>query len=365
MAYQSETGFNPTKLNSADYGINYDAEKIKSTFDTATAAQYKALQNEQDQTANQYYSNQYNNQAMALDTIRKANAQAVATGASKGMQAANELSSVLNLQQQGTTEATNLAAQQNQLYDKEQSAYAQNAVNALSAANAAGESVYSADTQFNVGQMQYYSAIEQALKNLEGVKYTADKNLEGTQYNADANYSGNKYTADKNYNGTVYNANQNYNADKYTADSSKASYQYTADKNYAGTVYNANANASAQKAAASISANATKYAADTSAAATKAAAAANGTGTTGVKYLDDVLQKAVGTGGAAGKAAYVATLISQGMTSADANKSWTEASASKTTTSKNRTSDPISPKLPTAQGTKNAATAAGQGWLFQ
>lgn len=365
MAYRSETGYTPTTLDPSNYGITYDKDAIKSVFDNATAAQYKALRNEAKVNENQFYQNQYNNQAAALDTIRKANAQAIATGASKGLQAANELSAILNLQQQSTEEATQLAANRANLAAEEQAAYAQNAASALSMANAAGEALYNADTQTNIGQMQYYAAIEEALKNLEGVKYNADRNYDASVYTADKNYEAAKYTADKNYSASRYTADKNYSASKYTADSNLAGNKYTADKNYAsnvyvadrnlegnkytadqnlagtkynadqnlaGTIYNANkyaegqiAYANAYRDAAAISAEATKYAAEQSAAATKYAAAANGSSTTGNMYLDDVLQKAVKTGGAAGKAAYVATLISQGMSEDAANASWDAA----------------------------------------
>jgi hypothetical protein len=353
MAYQSETGYTPTKLNASDYGITYDKDAIKKTFDDATAASYKTKYDEYNQTANQYYQQQYNNQQTALDTIRKSNAQAVATGASRGMQAANELSSILNLQQQGTTEATTLAADRNQIADEEQAAYAQNAVSALQQANTAGESVYSADTQSNVGQMQYYAAIEQALKNLEGVKYTADSNLKAAKYTADSNSKSSKYTADKNYEGNVYTANQNYAGTKYNADQNLAGTQYNANSNLAGTKYSADQNLSGQLAyanayqnAAATSAAATIKAAGISAAAQTAAAAATGSGSTGVTYLDGLLQKFTNTNSETNRAAYVATLVSQGMSKDDANASWTAAITAKQQTSS--ATDALNKMNPTA-----------------
>lgn len=363
--YQSETGFTPTTLDPSQFGINYDYNKIKDIFDQATAASYKTEADQQQQNENQFNQNQFNTQQSALDTIRKSNAQAIANGASKGMQAANELSAILNLQQQGTTGATTLADNANQMYDKEQQAFAQNAQKALSTANTAGENVFATSVQQQVGQEQYWASIEQALKNLEGTKYAADKSAEaskyaadknynGTVYNADKNYAGQTYTADKNYNGTVYNADKNYAGQKYTADQNLAGTKYNADKNYAGTTYSADKNyagqvayanateaaaaenAAATRAAAASSAAATRYAADQSAAATKYAAAASGKSSTGNMYLDDVLKKAVNTGGSVGKAAYVATLVSQGMSQKTAEASW-ESIANKATSAKSKT----------------------------
>lgn len=68
-----------------------------------------ALYREQD-IAQQSLSNQMlSNQATALDTIRKANASAIASGANAGLSAANQLSSVLGLQQETAQASTELA----------------------------------------------------------------------------------------------------------------------------------------------------------------------------------------------------------------------------------------------------------------
>lgn len=357
MPVATSTGYTPEQLDKNAYGLTYDPNKIKAILDTNTAAQFRTEQNQLNQTQNQFYSNQYNTQASALDTIRKANAQAIANGASKGMQSANELSAILNLQQQGTQTATSLASQQNQLYDKEQAAYAQNAVNAIQQANTVGQNLYSADIQQNVGQMQYYAALEQALKNLQGVQYTADQNLAGTKYNADQNLSGVRYTADQNLVGTRYNADQNLIGTRYNADKNYAGTVYSADQNKAGQL----AYAAAYQKAAELSANATKYAANTSAAAQKAAAAATGYGSTGSKDLDDFLKKAINTGGEAGKSAYVATLISQGMSSGDATASWN--AATKAISSNSANSSTFRQAQNSAQSKSNSSF--GQGWLFQ
>ena len=123
------------------YGITYDAKAIEDKFNEATKAEYDVLRKEYEATQNQFYNNMYNNQMTALDTIRKSNAEAVATGASRGVQAANELSSILGLQQSTTDEATQLAVDRNALADKEAAAYAQNKVDAFNKANELGLSL--------------------------------------------------------------------------------------------------------------------------------------------------------------------------------------------------------------------------------
>lgn len=178
------------------YGITYDANTIEQKFNDATKSQYDVLRKEYDATQNQFYNNMYNNQQTALDTIRKSNAEAVSTGASRGVQAANELSSVLGLQQSTTEEATQLAVDRNLLADQEGAAYAQNKLDAFNKANEVGLSlgnlasgIYSSDVQLDVAQLDYYARLDAAMKNLMGMQeqananmYAADKDLEGTKY---------------------------------------------------------------------------------------------------------------------------------------------------------------------------------------
>ena len=183
-------------------GVTYDYDSIYNKFADATKAQYAVQRKEQEASENKYYNDMYNTQMASLDTIKKANSQAVATGASRGMQAANELSSILGLQQEAVAGATQLAADRSALADKETAALAQNAVDALTQANSTALSlgnlnanIYAADTQFDVGQMDYYARLDTAIKSLMGMQEQAMAN----RYGADQNLAGAMYTADKNY----------------------------------------------------------------------------------------------------------------------------------------------------------------------
>jgi hypothetical protein len=163
------------------YGIDFDENSILNKFNTATKAEYDQLKKEFATTENKFYNNVAASGATALDTIRKNNAAAVATGASRGMQAANELSSLLGLEQESVLGATDLANQRNQLMDKEAAAYAQNAVNAMDSSNklkqglaTIGSNLYAADTQFDVGQMDYFARLDAAAKQLAGMNAQAN-----------------------------------------------------------------------------------------------------------------------------------------------------------------------------------------------
>ena len=241
------------------YGITYDANAIESKFNEATKAEYDVLRKEYEATQNKFYNNMYNNQMTALDTIRKSNAEAISTGASRGVQAANELSSILGLQQATTEEATQLAVDRNALADKEAAAYAKNKVDAFNTANELGLSlgnlasgIYASDVQFDVAQLDYYARLDAAMKNLMGMQeqananmYAADRDLEGVKYSTNfarsfnsggygGGYSGSGYGYYKN--GVYYNSNgtkgtakdakiaeiaSNTGIDKYTTNAEK------------------------------------------------------------------------------------------------------------------------------------------------
>ena len=186
-------------------GIDYNYQSILDKLNKATEAEYALKNKEYAMTENQFYNQMYGAQGTALDTIRKSQAQAIATGASRGLQSANELAAMLGLQQETVASATDLAQQRNLLKDKEAEAYTQNVVNATDTYNTLGTALgnlintkYATDVQHNVGLMEYFKGLDQNAKNLEGTMYAADRNLESSKYTADRNLESSKYTADQN-----------------------------------------------------------------------------------------------------------------------------------------------------------------------
>lgn len=169
------------ELSSLYGNIDYDEASIKKKFDTATNDAYKVKQKEYQQAENAYYDQMANQQFSTVDAIRRANAQAIASGATKGMQAANELSSVLGLQQEAATGATTLATDRQKIIDEHVAALSQNAVDALSAANEAklklgtlGSDIYASDVQRLAALDAFWQGLEEAAATLEGQKYAAD-----------------------------------------------------------------------------------------------------------------------------------------------------------------------------------------------
>lgn len=87
-----------------NYGIDYskaEQDQIAGYFKDAATAAYNKTQTD-------FSNTMASQQASLADTIRRSQAQAVATGASKGMQAANELSAMLGLQQAAAQEASSM-----------------------------------------------------------------------------------------------------------------------------------------------------------------------------------------------------------------------------------------------------------------
>ena len=143
------------------YALSTDAQSIKTAYDRATAAARSIEERGIANAEAAWQRNLAGTQATALDTIRKNNASAIATGASKGMQAANELSAVLGLQDTSVEESTALAQQRLDLADAYAAEYAKNAVTAQETANANKQAMMNAAIQ----QYGYDTTLEAARFN--------------------------------------------------------------------------------------------------------------------------------------------------------------------------------------------------------
>ena len=258
------------------YGLTYDKDAIRGKFDAATKAEFDRKRKEYAGTEAQYAGHMHDTQRTALDSLRQDRSQAVATGATRGMQAAQELSTVLGLGQEGVEGATELAQQRNLLADREAEAYTQNVVEALSEANRLSEvmgqldtQAYAADTQFGVGEMDHHARIQQAQANLEGMglqadaqRYTADRSLEGTEITALKNLLGTKFAAEKELEGADLTSERNLAGTVFGAQEQRAASEYRADQQRAGTEYTANQNLASQKIAAAAQRDAAKISAE-------------------------------------------------------------------------------------------------------
>ena len=225
------------------YDIQYNQDYIWDLLDKATTAEYNSKRQEFAATENKFYNELYDTQASALDAIRASNSAAVATGATKGMAAAQQLAAILGLEQASVESATDLANQRNELAAKEAEAYAKNANTALETSNALKQTIaedalnkYGYDTQGYVGALEYNAALQSVLGEIiqsqnaaNATMYNADRNLAGTQYAADKNgkYSGSRYSGgsgsgSKSGSGSGSGSKKNYNNGKQDTGTIKA-----------------------------------------------------------------------------------------------------------------------------------------------
>jgi len=163
------------------FDINYDMDAIRKIYDDATDAKYNVLSKELQQGENTFYSNQANANATLLDTLRKATSSAIATGASRGIASAEQLGLMMEQQQSIVDEATQLAQERANMADKIAQEKAENIVNALQYSDELKKSlagvssnVYSADAQYDVGLLDFYSK----LKEVEAALYNTDAQKE-------------------------------------------------------------------------------------------------------------------------------------------------------------------------------------------
>lgn len=92
-----------------------DPNRLLSLYNQAAKTQYDVGNTEYEQAFNEYGRGLNSAQDSYIAAMRQANANAIASGAARGTQAANELSTILGLQQQSAAGATDLANQRAQL----------------------------------------------------------------------------------------------------------------------------------------------------------------------------------------------------------------------------------------------------------
>lgn len=85
------------------------AEEQTATLNKQSQAAYQEQQLANQNAQNKFIQNQAATQMSALDAIRRSNASAIANGANAGLSAANQLSSILGLQEESMQAATDLA----------------------------------------------------------------------------------------------------------------------------------------------------------------------------------------------------------------------------------------------------------------
>lgn len=200
--------------------FTYDRDAIEKIYQDATKSALRTEMNSG--TENKYYQHLADAQHTALDTIRQQYGSAVASGASKGMQAANMLSAILGTTQTANEEATQLAVDRQALVNQYAQQLRQDSVDALKYSNDMASQVgtlshqlYNDDIQKLTAQLAYNQAINTDAAGYAANKYTANSNLAGTLASAGAGIYNNNQSAIASIQAAIEQANaQRYAADK-------------------------------------------------------------------------------------------------------------------------------------------------------
>ena len=204
--------------------FTYDRDAIEKIYQDSTRS---ALRTEMGSgTENKYYQHLADAQNTALDTIRQQYGSAVASGASKGMQAANMLSAILGTTQTANEEATQMAVDRQALVNQYAQQLKQDSVDALKYSNDMASQIgtlshqlYNDDIQKLTAQLAYNQAINTDAAGYAANKYTAQSNLAGTLASAGAGIYNNNQSSIA----AIQSAIEQANAQRYAAD--KGQYQ--------------------------------------------------------------------------------------------------------------------------------------------
>jgi hypothetical protein len=239
------------------YGFDYNQQNIYDTYKKSLDAGYAARYNQQAQTDATYYDNAAVAQNTLTDTLRQQQSQAILSGASKGMQAANALSAVLGTSQQFAANATQLAKDREQIGKEYATDYTNMGVKALDTYNALGnqladisKNLYSSDTSRYVGQLDYNSAVNTANAQMAAQSMAAKAQYESAVANDVASIYQQYYTGQISLATAQKQAQASIQAAKvYGADAASitaAANKAVAASNYAATKYSTDANVAAQ-----------------------------------------------------------------------------------------------------------------------
>ncbi len=240
---------NPTKMSAEDvaslYGnIDYDKTNIENMFNASTTGKYDAMRADYNRTEKQFSDRLAMSQGSYLETLRKANAQGIQSGANKGMQSANALQGMLGMSAQSGMDATKLAQDRRALSDQEAAEFAQNPQKAMEYANMqktalggiAGQ-LYGVDAQREAAGLGFNAQIGAANIAGSAEEVAAKAAQEAAAYNADSNRAGQKYVADTSFKTNVHNTDANMANNIYESDKGLEGTQYNADSNERSSKY--------------------------------------------------------------------------------------------------------------------------------
>lgn len=254
------------------YGITYDYDSIYKLLNNSVEKEYDARYAKQKQSEDKYYDNITAAQSTLLDTLARDRTNAVQTGVSKGMQAANALGAMLGITNQFAENATDLTQERGNLAKEYGSALANAMVNADKTSNERrnvlldiAKMLYGYDSEQYVADANTYdtiltnnTALQQAYMNNDAALKNALASIYGTaaanKISGDATLGASKIAGDANIEAARLGAQATVNAAAENARAQEAynrlysdyvaasNEQAKAQANYYNTLANSTAN---------------------------------------------------------------------------------------------------------------------------
>jgi hypothetical protein len=156
------------------FGVTQDMGEIEGILQNAVSKQYDVRGAEMDQNDDRFYDNLARTQNTVMDTLGMNEVNAIKTGASKGMTAANELAAILGMQENSMEGVNELAINRNLMAQEKGADMANASSAALTASNNVGQglltgagNVLNADMLGYGSELNYNSAQENIKGNLK------------------------------------------------------------------------------------------------------------------------------------------------------------------------------------------------------
>lgn len=244
-SYRQVSGTNIRDLDyyAKQFGLDTSIANLQSKFDALTKAEYAQKRAEYARSEDEYYRNQMGYNQQYMTAANNAISSAIASGASRGMQFANQFAAQNQIASDNATGARDLAQAYNDLATSEAEAYTQNAINAYENIQQLKQNILTQAVADRANEVQRYAAdvsyAAQDDTNRVNV-YNNNQGLYAQLANKFLELAGQNYGNDMNYVNTRYNADKNYESQKYVADTSAAAQRYAANASAAAQRYAAN-----------------------------------------------------------------------------------------------------------------------------
>lgn len=264
----ADANINDLQYYADKFGLDTSVANLQRKFDALTKAEYNTKRNEYKRSEDEYYRNQagYNQQYMTA--ANNAISSAIASGALRGMQFANQFAAQNQIASDNATGARDLAQAYNDLASSEAEAYTQNAINAYDNIQQLKQNILQQAVTDRANEVQRYAA-DVAYATQDDINrvntYNSNQNLyaqlaykileqAGQMYGNDMNYINTRYNADKNYETQKYASDASAAAQRYAADASASAQRYAANRSYSGgSKYYTGSNANTQNNTAEVS----------------------------------------------------------------------------------------------------------------